>query len=68
MTGSRLTGSARDHLRLREAIGAASELGDYLEQLRKLRNQADYDLASDFPTRLARHACSAATEILQRRP
>jgi hypothetical protein len=65
-TGFRLTGSARDHLRLREALGAASELSDYLEQLRKLRNQADYDLASDFPERLAEHACAAATEILSR--
>ena len=67
-TGFRLTGSTRDHLRLREALGTSSELSDYLEQLRKLRNQADYDLASDFPGRLADHACAAATEILRRRP
>jgi hypothetical protein len=58
-------GLGRDHRLLRSAMRTARpELADRLDNLRRERNQADYDIAEPWPQATAAAACDVAAEIL----
>ena len=59
------TGFARDHLAIRRAIGESNaQAAARLENLRKERNRADYEVDEDFGPGPAQEACRTARILI----